>query len=494
MFAGEAGMPDKSKAVLWNMEGESWRQEGDSFVLESLDGAAPPDNLTDLDWLAGAHRISGSSGYLPRQFAYSPFDGKRLQAPHSSGWLPPAGAGMGGRVVGGHAGTELLALLERLDAHWRTNRRSMQESAESIRPPTINGVLYFCADAGGHRDALFALSRSGVLWLWQRGVRQWLPVQAEGTRLSTNAFEHWAASVVALPGKRGSDIVIAGDDGADCVSIDAMRTRYRLDRLAGKAIGGPGMLGDAALVPMRRDGMLQLAMRRPDVAWQASPVEGGQGAGERLELLAAPIGTVNGQGLLWIGERGWLVAQGHGDRIEARWNDWPAERVARPILGPPFRDGSGYWQLLYGTDDAKWRYQLLDAATPYEHVAPRASIGTGRSSFQFNVRVDRPWQDFDHDLHRMEYVLHPFLELESTPGAILEMRAPRPPAGPLTSFYDQRGVTNVQYGISLPGISQPHQYGLDAAKPWNAQWFVHDDALWLWIDERGKLLRWSTTT
>lgn len=484
-------MPEKSKTVRWDMDGESWRQEGDSFVLESLDGVARPDALTDLDWLAGAHRTSAGTGYLPRQFRYSPFNGERLHALQSSPWLPPAGAGAGGRVLGGRSGAELAALLERLDEHWRANGRSMQESAESIRPPAINGVLYFRADAGGYRDALFALGRSGVLWLWQRGGRQWLPLQAEGVRLSTHAFEHWAACVGTLPGKRGSDIVFAGDAGADCVSIDPVRMSYRMDRLEGNAIGTPGMLGDMALVPVLRDGSLQLAMRRPDAAWCTTQVDGGQEAGERFGLLAAPIGTINGQGLLWIGERGWLLVQQQGERAEACWNYWPNDRIARPILGPPFRDGSGDWQSLYGAGDAKWRYQLLDAATSYEHVAPRAAVGTGRSSFQFNVRVSRPWQDFDDDLHRLEYVLHPFLELEAMPGAMLEMRAPRPAGRPLTSFYDERAAVTAKYGIALPGNSEPHQYQLDAAKPWNAQWFVYDDALWLWIDERGKLLRWS---
>ena len=77
------------------------------------------------------------------------------------------------------------------------------------------------------------------------------------------------------------------------------------------------------------------------------------------------------------------------------------------------------------------------------------------------------------------------------PGAMLEMRAPRPAGRPLTSFYDERAAVTAKYGIALPGNPQPHQYQLDVAKPWNAQWFVYDDALWLWIDERGKLLRWS---
>jgi len=484
-------MPEKSKAVRWDMDGALWRQEGDSFVLESLDGTPCPEHLTDLDWLAGAHFTSDGTGYLPRQFRYSPVDGKELQAPQSSCWFPPAGGGKSGRLLEGQAGAELGALLGRLDSNWRASGRSMQDSAEAITPPAIDGVLYFRAAAGGYRDALFALGRSGALWLWQRGGRKWLQLQAEGMRLSTHAFEHWAASVVALPGKRGSDIVMAGDAGADCVGIDPMRMRYRIDRLAGKALGTPGMLGDTALVPLWCDGLLQLATRCPDAGWNAIQVEGDTSAGEPLGLLAAPTSTLSGQGLVWIGERGWLVAQAQGGRIEARWNSWPAQHSARPILGPPFRDGSGDWQLLYGSHDGKWRYLLLDAATPYEHVAPRAAVGTGRSSFQFNVKVSRPWQDFDHDLHRVEYVVHPFLELDAVPGAMLEMRAPRPAGRPLTSFYDERARLPVQYGITLPGIPHPHHYQLDVARPWNAQWFVYDDALWLWIDERGKLLRWS---
>jgi len=484
-------MPEKAKAVRWDMDGDLWRQEGDSFVLESLDGTPCPAFLTDLDWLAGAYPTADGMGYLPRQFRYSPIDGEQLQSPQPSSTFPPVGAGKSGRILEGQASAELAALLGRLDDHWRATGRSMQASAESIPPPAIDGVLYFRTDAGGYRDALFALSRSGGLWLWQRGSRQWLALQAEGMRLSAHAFEHWAASVGVLPGKQGSDIVLAGDAGADCVSIDPVRMRYRIDRLAGKAVGAPGMLGDTALVPLSCDGLLQLATRRPDAGWRAIPIEGETGAGEPHGLLAAPIGTLSGQGLLWIGERGWLIAQMQGGRIEARWNAWPAQHSARPILGPPFRDGSGDWQLLYGSQDRKWRYLLLDGATPYEQMAPRAAVCTGRSSFQFNVRVGRPWQDFDHDLHRMEYVLHPFLELESVPGAMLEMRAPLPAGRALTSFYDERARIPVHYGIALPGIAHPHHYQLDVARPWNVQWFVYDDALWLWIDERGKLLRWS---
>lgn len=483
-------MSEKSKAAQWDMDGESWRQDGDSFVLASRDGIPVPEQLTDLDYLVGAYRKPNGVGYLPRQFQYSPADGKPLQKRGTLCWLPPCGEKSTGRLAAGPAGSALASILERLDGHWRTTGRSMQDTAETIKPPAIDRVLYFCADAGGCRDALFALSRSGGLWLWQQGSRQWLPLSAQGARLPSHSFEHWNSAVVALPGGRGSDLILASDGGAECLVVDPIHLSYRLDQRAGKAVGAPGMLGNAALVPLLRDGGLRLAMRQPGSEWSDIPVEGEPAFGDGASMLAAPVGNVNGQGLLWIGERGWLSVDGQRGQVEASWNDWPDNHVARPILGPPFRDGSGDWQLLYGSDDGKWRYLLLDAAMPSENLAPRAAVGTGRRSFQFNVEVGRPWQDFDHDLHRVEHVLHPFLELEAT-GVILRMHAPLPARRTLTSFYDETARVPAQYGFSLPGDGRHHQYQLDVARPWNAQWFVHDDALWLWIDERGRLLRWN---
>ena len=491
-------MSEKSKDVKWDLEDESWRQDGDAFVLESRDGVQLSEHLTDLDYLAGAHRRPDAAGYLPRQFQYSPTDGAQLPqvAAQPMHWLPPCASRAGNRVCDGEADRSLVELLAQLDAYWQTSGRSMQQSAEQIKPPVSSGLSYFCADAGGYRDALFALSHSGVLWLWQRGSRQWLPFRPEGALLSSHAFEHWAFSVVALPGQRGSDLVLADDGGAGYLCLDPVRLSYSLDRHPGKAVGVPGRLGDAALVPLLHDGRLQLAVRRLDSRWQTVKVGNEAMAGDQPWLLAAPVVTINGQGLLWIGEHGWLLAQCRGNEFEARWNAWPANRSARPILGPPFRDGEGDWQLVYGSDDEKWHYVLLDATLPAEHVAPRAAANTGRNGFQLNIPVRPPWKDFDHDLHRLEYVRHPFLESETATGrdgvgAMLELRVER--RGTLTSFYESSVRVFAEYGFTLPvmGSDVWHCYQLNVAKPWLAQWFVHDGALWLWIDEPGRLLRWS---
>ena len=99
-----------------------------------------------------------------------------------------------------------------------------------------------------------------------------------------------------------------------------MRLSYSLDRHPSKALGAPGKLGDAVLVPLLHDGRLQLAVRRPDSRWQTVEVEIETVEAKRHWLLAAPVVTVNGQGLLWIGEHGWLLAHALGNEFEARWN------------------------------------------------------------------------------------------------------------------------------------------------------------------------------
>ena len=133
---------------------------------------------------------------------------------------------------------------------------------------------------------------------------------------------------------------------------------------------------------------------------------------------------------------------------------------------------------------------------PTEHVAPRAAVSTGRNGFQLKISVRPPWKHIDNDLHRLEYVRNSFLESKAATnrdgvGAMLELRVKH--RGTLTSFYESSARVFAEYGFTLPMVGGDvwHCYQLNVAKPWLAQWFVHDEALWLWIDEPGRLLRWS---
>ncbi len=481
MIAESAG------GTTWCLDNDAWTQDGHRFDAEQLDGLPVPSVLTDLDYLAGARTAPGDAGFLPRQFKFSPFDGSPLPDIRSQNWLPPCASSQGNRICDEDAGAALAELVGRLTTHWRTTATTMQSSAVRVDAPASNGLLYIASDAGGHRDALFALGRSGSLWIWQRHGQRWVQLRASKLPLARHRFDHWASAVVALPAATGSGLVIANDAGADFVQIDPLRMQYSVNRCEGTAMGTPGRLGDAALVPLHAGGRAQIAMHQQG-RWNTLPVEGDVPA--QMPLLAAPVVVANGHGLAWIGELGWLQVQENGENIDVRWHGWPSGMQARPILSPPYRNGDGDWQLLQREDKSTVSV-LLGASLPHENPLRRASAGTGASTFQLNVRVDRPWADYDPDDHpdASDNVIHPFLEIEQN-GMLMYLRVPNERRTSLLSFYENRGRQQASYCIGWPAF--PNQtYTLDAAEPWNAQWFMHDDALWLWIDDRGTLLRWS---
>lgn len=485
MSAGNAG------GIKWCLDNDVWEQVGERFVLEQLAGNSVPPAITDLDYLAGARREAGGSAFVPRQFRYSPLNGNPLANLTTSAWLPPASSSQGNRLCDGDGGEALGQLLPALITQWQTPGRNMQASATTVDAPSSSGLLFFACDAGGYRDALFALVRSGALWLRQRSSNTWVALRARKQQLGRHSFEHWSAAVVTLPGTHGSDIVLASDEGADLLQIDPVNLQYTLDRSPGAAFGAPGRLGAAALVPQRGRKGCQVAVR-DDGRWSSIRISGDMP--EAMQL-GAPVTTPNGHGLMWIGEQGWLLVREQGDAFEARWEAWPAGMIARPRLGPPYRNGQGDWQLLQNQDDKSTCAYLLGATLRTEEPLKRLSVTTGAATFQLNVRVTRPWDDYDPDDHPdgLEHIIHPFLEAPrlGQPGsALLFLRAANADRAPLVSFYESRQRHLVHYAAGWP-LSPNQTYTTESAEPWNAQWFVHDDALWLWVDDRGLLLRWS---
>lgn len=475
---------EQGAGAHWHLGDEDWLQEKQSFRLLAVGGVELPALLTDLDYLVGARATAGEHAFFPKQFNYSPFDGRHLAATTSLNWLPPCSASTGQRVSDGPAGDSLETLLLRLDQAW-TGGITMQSSAERIPPPASSGLTFFSADAGGYRSALFALGRSGALWLRQRGGSQWIALRASSAPLARHAFEPWAMALAVLPGKIGHDIVLANEEGADVLRVDPLLQSYAVDRLPGRALGAPGRLDDFALIPQQADGILRIAVRSAG-GWSHIPVEAAD-ARHAESLLAAPVTSINGHSLAWIGQHGWLQVGRDGKGLSARWIAWPDGREARGVLGPPYRTGEGDWQLLQDASN-HWYATLMDARMPQEHRAPRASVCTGQRAFQLDVQVDRPWNRYDEEQHHgPKHVLHPFLETRQR-HLLLSVRVPDQRKA-LMSFYENTQPQHVEYCIQLGG--PPHVYALDTARPWDAQWFLHDDALWLWVDERGSLVRWS---
>lgn len=472
----------------WKLGDQQWQQTSDgSFSLSSVAGVKPAASLVDLDYLVGARRTAES--WLPAAFAYSPLNGSTLPTvtynPQNR-WLPPYGDGSGSRVIGDACqldGAQSIVggLFRRLQA---SGARDLNDSKAIIELPRKNGLNFFVADLGGHREALFALGRDGSLFLWQRGSEKWLELRPEGNPIGRSRLENWAWSMNLCPAEQGQSLLLAGDEGAVLVKVDPLSLKYRTQRREGRALGGPGDLEERAFLPLQlTDGNVCL-VSPTDSGWDRYPVEDADVA--RMTRLSAPVRDPASRRLLWIGEHGYLSLR-KGESLKAQWHPWPNGATARPEQGPPFLNGDGLWQLVEQPEGDG--YQHLDpGATDKPKPIKGYRLGTGHVSFKYNIRLDSPWDD---DLNTIEEptreVNYPFIEF-TRERYLLSFRADQDK--PLNSFFQDEQPVDVEYRLSqIDNIG----FGLKAhvAKPWNAQWFFFDNALWLYIDSSGALYRWN---
>lgn len=90
-------------------------------------------------------------------------------------WLPPYGDGSGSRVINERCKlSSAEEISSRLYSQLLDTRQGDLNSRKLIiELPRKNGLNFLAANLGGHREALYALSREGSLFLWQRGSGKW---------------------------------------------------------------------------------------------------------------------------------------------------------------------------------------------------------------------------------------------------------------------------------------------------------------------------------
>lgn len=475
----------------WQLGDQQWQQSVDGhFALSRAGAVQPAATLVDLDYLVGARRQPGHAGhYLPAAFAYCPATGNALPATRyqpQNRWLPPYGDGSGSRVVGDAcqlSGAQHIVskLFERLQS---TGEHGLNDSKEPIELPRKNGLNFFAANLGGHREALFALGREGSLFLWQRGSQKWLELRPEGHPIGRSRLENWAWSVSLCPAEQGQSLLLAGDEGATLVKVDPLNLTYRAQRRDGRALAGPGDLEERSFLPLVLDDGSACLVSPGEGGWERYPIEDANVA--QMTRLSAPVRDPASRRLLWIGEHGYLSMR-QGQTLSAQWHPWPAGATARPEQGPPFLDGYGLWQLIF--DEEGQRYLPLDpGATDQPKPIKGYRLGTGHLSFKYNIRLERPWDSNDESLERTtREVVYPFIEF-SGEKLLLAMRAEQ--QGTLDDFFQNDQPVDVQYRLDQIGAIG---FGLKArvSQPWNAQWFFYDNAAWLYIDSSGALYRWN---
>lgn len=481
----------KDGGHTWTFGNQIWQQTPDGrFSLHSIAGVKTSDTRIDLDYLAGARLpAESSSDYLPAAFRFCPQSGQELlpaRGDRRNRWLPPYGNGSGLRVI---ADGELSAaqrivgaIFQRLQADGSPDLSRHSRDID-IQPLGKNGLNFFVGDAGGYRDALFALSRNGALYLWLRDAEKWQQLQPSGMPIGQIELERWAWSVSLVPGQRGHDLLIPGARAAVLVSVDPLNGIYRCRHYQGASLAGAALLADIHWMPLRmEDGSVQLVGCNGD-GWKALPVN--EVVLKKSKGLSAPISDPTTGRVLWIGEYGYLSLS--QDDLKPHWQAWNNSATAMPQMGPPFRDGYGLWQLVAESESLV--YQPLDPrSTQPSRSVKGYRLGTGHLSFNNNIRLEEPWNLHDENLERKTRdVVLPFLEF-SGQSLLLSMRAEQ--SLPLDEFFQVTQKVLVQYRLEAIGGKF---LSMDAtvSKPWEVQWFFFDEAMWLYIDSSGELFRWD---
>jgi hypothetical protein len=479
--------------VDWPIGDEIWRQTGPAhFVPLSRRGATVAPTLADFAFVLGA-RADGER-FFPAAFNVNPDTGARLTkvvADPRATWLPPYGAGSASRLVGTASSAVEETSAEQgiqaiLAAH--ADSPAFEAGKREVALPQQSGLNFVVANLGGYCETLFAISRAGDIFLWDRVADGWLRLRPEADPLGPFSGEAHAWSAALLASRPGNDLLLAVDAGAVRIKIDPVGLRYRIDRHAGVAVGGATSAAGAGYVPLRRAGGLAIAISSPEGIW--SEIEVADSANVD-DTLSAALHDETASRVLWVGRDGYLSLTLRTDTRSAQWHPWPVGAEGRPDLGPPFRDGSGLWQLLKQTDGGRFFYTNLSSSLPETHTVDGARLGTGRSSFRFDVALDRPWDAIDPDLHGTpKEVVYPFGELPRA-GLVLQVSAPKP-RGSLQSFFDNDEPVDASFGIGLLRGGE-RSILIHAARPWQAQWFFFDGSLWLYIDSVSRLFRWSAS-
>lgn len=471
----------------WSLDGQRWLQDAHGrFSLTHVAGKALEDAQPDLDFLVGAQQAPGAQGWLPASFRHCPQTGTALtpvRFDRQQRWLPPYGNGSGRRVVEGSCrldGAEhtLAALYRKLDG---ATPRSLNTAHKYDQLPRKNGLNFLVANLGGHREALFALARDGSLFRWQRQAQEWAALLPHSTPIGRCSLPSWAWGVSLREVGEQQRLLLACDEGATEVRVDPLDGRYHVDRCPGRAIAAPGDLDDQVLIPQQMpDGSFSLVARHNE-QWTLHPIAHANPA--HLQGLSAPLRDPASRRLLWIGAHGYLSVK-LGAQLDAQWLSWPAGAQARPEYGPPFVNGYGIWQQLF---EGSEQYCLrLDSDERKEVKGSRLS--TGHLNYMFNVRLDAPWgeHDVDNTPTRRE-VVYPFIEFIDS-HYLLSVRVEWPSS--LQQFFGNDQAIDSQFCLERVG-QPPLSITLKVAQPWNAQWFFHDNALWLYIDSTGALYRWN---
>jgi len=488
--------------AIWKIGNETWSQlPGAGFRPHSIAGRALPVQQPDADFAFGARHCASCTPtrYFPPAFKFcTDCGGALVNAASAMQWLPPYGSGSITRNYTPQPAAP-IPNIERLLASPRTAGPDIETGLARMPLPDRGGLTLFVGPFGGYRDALFAVSRSGGLWLWARRLSRWLALKPAAAPLGPLSLPSSFCNFAAIRAAQGPGdcLLLPADAGPTLLQIDAQRGEYSVTVGAGHALGGAAVLSGNAFMPVNVDGRLHLATLGSDKAsWR--------NIASQIDLpasvyFAPPLIDDNNRRMVWISEAGFLEAQlPSASSLRVQWTAWPEQGRALLAFGPPYRDGTGDWQLLFSPQ----RESAYQDACFYQRLQPGSSaakpvmmprVSTGSRCFHYSVPVRAPWDKIDEARYGdQRRVFCPLMELDEKE-LIIGFLSVENYDEPLMDFFASHDAQLVDFCF-LDSSGRYHPIARrKMEEPWHASVFFHDDALWLYLDSTAELLRWSCT-
>lgn len=492
---------DRKTWVVGQSEWAQYINQERFELIRSKGKDLKPDGMvhqvSDLILGARVHKSNcnsfpGTNSHYPPEFVYCPFCGSELIAPSDSeDWVPPYGSGKGIKF-------------------FKRAALSLQRTPETAKafPLPIGGDFQFIvAKMGTLWPVLICFNRmSGKVSVFNPLKNEWLPFKEKDTWVfGKNELPEWSWSAGLIAKNQLPGFAVPSANGPVWLEIDwdAGTVTHKVG--SGECVGGVGVLGGKAYVPVVEDRKIFIHCYDPkNGRWELlsdeSKIESEQ---DMKNFFSVPLIDEELKIIFWIGINGLLKCT-HPDSIdhtEISYHPWKTDAnslQAVPELGPPFRDNSGnYWQICYDDLEETYCYFNLADSTDNAHEVDGGRFSSGLVSFCKHFEYwAHPWEkrDESRDYKKNKFRV-PLLTIDSKSLATVTVCFSQNLGDPIKKILTNKEKKfDTQLIIEFPdraaealSMSQP----LHCSRPWELRPFVYRDELIVYLPETGACCSWK---
>lgn len=486
----------------WVIGRSEWAQHinPQRFELTRFDDAdLKPDGMV--------HKISGIVGarvhetncdsficaksHYPPEFEYCPFCGSKLSdTSDSEGWVPPYGAGTG------------IRFFERTTLPLKTTA----ETAKVFPLPTEHGDFQFIvAKMGTHSPVLICFNRmSGKVSVFNPLKSEWLPFKEKKPWVfGENQLPEWSWSAGVIAENQLPGFAVPSALGPVWMEIDWHVGTVTPKVGSGECLGGVGVLGGKAYVPVENDRKISIHCFDPKSGHWEPLYDVPVTVQDTKNFFSVPIIDEQRQSIFWIGTQGLLKCTRPDFAIHSAvlWRPWKADTDtcrAIPELGPPFRDNLGkYWQICYDDRDEAYSYFNLTDNEGDEQEVDGGRFSSGLVSFGKPFEYwAHPWEKRDESRDDRSHQFRvPLLTLDpksqATVTACFGQNINDPIKKVLTNKKKKFVTTLCIESRDGLLLCLSMDQALNCSRPWELRAFVYRNEWVVYLPEEGACWSWK---